>query len=148
MLLPIPQRRQLSQADCLAACAAMILDYLGKPAEYERLLALLDIGPIGAPRRNIVRLARLGVDVVYREATPPILIELLRTGTPVIAFVDTAELPYWSSATNHAVVVVGVEGDDLLVNDPAFVDVPIRVPLDEFELAWLNADYMCTIIDS
>ncbi len=146
--LAVPHYPQRNTADCLAACAAMVLAYHGKPTPYGKLLHLLKIGPIGAPRRNILNLSRLrGVSVAYREATVPILVQFLTNGLPVIAFVDTGELGYWTSTTNHAVVIIGIDGDDLLVNDPASAESqPVRVPIGEFDLAWLNADNTCAIV--
>ena len=148
--LDVPQFPQRSASDCLAACAAMVLAYHGKPVSYGRLLRLLKIGPIGAPRRNILNLSRLrGISAIYREATLPILVQYLETGLPVIAFVDTGELGYWSSTTNHAVVLVGIDGDDVLVNDPALAEVqPVHVPVGEFDLAWFNADNACAIVSA
>ena len=43
-LLPISHRQQIQQADCLAACAAMLLDYLHVPIQYKYLLRLLQVG--------------------------------------------------------------------------------------------------------
>lgn len=146
MRLPVPHLEQVQQSDCLAACAAMVLAYLGETVDYRRLLTLLDIGSYGAPRRNITRLARLGVDVVYREANVALLLDTLRHGEPVIAFVDTGELSYWTEVTNHAVVVIGAEGDFVLINDSAVDKGAMPVQIAEFELAWLNADYACAII--
>ena len=114
--------------------------------DYQRLLRLLEIGSYGAPRCNIVRLTRLGVDVIYREANLSLLNEALRQGDPVIVFVDTGELGYWAEVTNHAVVVVGSEEDYFLINDPAIDEAAKAVVNAEFELAWLNADYACAIV--
>lgn len=144
--LPVPHREQQQASDCLAACAAMVLDYLDKPTSYNRLLSLLRIGPIGAPRRNILQLTRLGIDVAYREATLPLVAELLQAGLPIIAFVDTGELSYWSVSTNHALVLVGLNEENVYVNDPAFPDAPISVSVGEFDLAWLNGDNTCAIL--
>lgn len=146
MLLPVPHHKQIGTADCLAACAAMALAYIGQPVPYNQLLTLLAVGPIGAPRRNIVRCTSPSVDVVYREANIPLLAEMVQHRLPVIVFVDTGELPYWSYATSHAVVVTGVQAEQIFVNDPAFAEAPIQVPVGDFDLAWLNADYMCAII--
>ena len=144
MLIPVPHRRQHSSSDCLGACAYMVLEHLAQHPIYDDLLKVLDIGPIGAPRRNIVRLGSRNISVVYREATVAILLDLLQQGLPVIVFVDTGELPYWSSATNHA--VVGADAEQLLVNDPAYPEAPIAVSIGDFELAWLNCEYMCAVI--
>ncbi len=124
----------------------MLLDYLGQSASYERLLILLRIGPYGTPRTNILRLESLGVHVIYHEATLDILANYLLAGQPVIAFVDTAHLPYWSESTNHAVLVVGLEEDSVLLHDPAF-DNPQTVPIRDFELAWMECDGMCAVIE-
>ena len=144
--LPVPHREQQQASDCLAACAAMVLEYLDKPTSYNRLLSLLRIGPIGAPRRNILQLTRLGIDVAYREATLPLVVQFLQAGLPVIAFVDTGELSYWSVSTNHALVLVGIDEDYVFVNDPAFSDAPKSVSIGEFDLAWLNGDNTCAIL--
>lgn len=47
--LDVPHYMQKGPADCLAACAAMVLAYHGKSTSYNKLLDLLHIGPIGAP---------------------------------------------------------------------------------------------------
>ena len=44
------------------------------------------------------------------------------------------------------VVVVGLTADTILVNDPSFDNAPIRVPLDEFLLAWCEFEYKYAII--
>jgi ABC-type bacteriocin/lantibiotic exporter with double-glycine peptidase domain len=144
--LPVPRLEQQQVSDCLAACAAMVLAYLDVHVPYPQLLDALQIGPIGAPRRNVIRLERFGVRVAYREATLSILSAYLVEKIPVITFVDSGELPYWSEATNHAVVVIGLDEDTVTVNDPAFATEPQRIPVGDFELAWLNSDNACAII--
>lgn len=147
--LPVPHRKQTQASDCLAACVAMVLDYLHRPVPYARLLSLLGIGPIGAPRRNILRLTRLGgLEVIYRTATLSLVAQYLLTRDPVIAFVDTGELSYWLSTTNHALVVVGMDNEHVLVHDPAYTIFPISISHLEFELAWLNGDNTCAVIQA
>jgi ABC-type bacteriocin/lantibiotic exporter with double-glycine peptidase domain len=124
----------------------MLLDYYQRPVPYPRLLSLLHIGPIGAPRRNILRLSALGLDVVYHETTLPMLARDLRQRHPVIAFVDTAELPYWHFASNHAIVVIGVTPEQVIVNDPAFNTAPHTISHGDFGLAWLNCDNACAVV--
>ena len=48
ILLPVLHQQQRQQADCLAACAAMILAYLDVDIEYDQLLRLLKVKPFGA----------------------------------------------------------------------------------------------------
>ena len=84
----------------------MVLAYLGRPVDYARLLAILQIGPLGAPRRNVWRLTRLGLDVTYREATFSLIATHLQAGQPVIAFVDTGEFEVaWLNCDNACAVV-------------------------------------------
>lgn len=37
-LLSVPLHRMKQTADCLAACVAMVLDYLGHPVNYDQLI--------------------------------------------------------------------------------------------------------------
>jgi hypothetical protein len=124
----------------------MVLDSLGLAISYKKLLSILSIGPYGTPRSSVLHLESLGVRVTYREAGLDILAEYLHAGQPVIAFVDTAHLGYWSESTNHAVVVAGLSEDSVLLYDPAFDD-PQTVDTREFELAWLECDGMCAVIE-
>jgi hypothetical protein len=39
--LPVPLHKQRQAADCLPACVAMVLDFLGQPADYDSLLRAL-----------------------------------------------------------------------------------------------------------
>lgn len=110
-LLPVSHRQQHQQAECLAACAAMVLDYLQVPASYEQLVKLLRIGPAGAPFRNLRYLESIGLSVLIEQGEIETLRSHLRRALPLLAFVDTGQLPYWDEATGHAVVVIGIEAD-------------------------------------
>ena len=57
----------------------------------------------------------------------------LESGTPCIVQVWTEHLSYWREAWMHDMVVVGIEGDTVLVNDPAFPDAPKAIAKSEFE---------------
>lgn len=58
----------------------------------------------------------------------------------------TGELPYWDSDVNHAVVLTGMDGARVLVNNPFFTKTPISIPLGDFDLAWLEHNEMYTVI--
>ena len=60
--------------------------------------------------------------------------------------VDTTQLSYWEEATNHAVVVVGIDRDTVALSDPGISHAPQLVALDEFELAWIENDYVCAVL--
>ena len=72
----------------------MVLEYLGRPLAYNDLLQLLDTRPYGTVTRNVLRLTRLGFSVIYREGALAELRDWLDRGQPVIALVNTGELPY------------------------------------------------------
>ena len=138
-LLNVPLHKMSQTADCLAACAAMILDYIGHPVNYTDLLRLLEVGPLGTPAGHIVRLGQWGVSVEYGEGSLETLQSLVDNDRPVIALVRTRELPYWQGFdTYHSIVVVGYDEAQIYVNDPYFDDAPQSVAIDDFLLAWLE----------
>jgi ABC-type bacteriocin/lantibiotic exporter with double-glycine peptidase domain len=140
-LLPVPHYRQHEPGECLAACSAMALEYLNLPVDYSKLVAQLKIiRKAGAPFRNLRSLESLGVKVIIDHGELDTLHACLERGLPPITLVDTAQLSYWHEPTAHAVVVVGVEGDLIHLNDPAFHDAPKIIPIREFELAWIDLD--------
>ncbi|MFN8487621.1 MAG: cysteine peptidase family C39 domain-containing protein [Caldilineaceae bacterium] len=148
VLLSVPHIRQRKEADCLAACAAMGLAYVGVKTDYERLLKLLKVTPYGTAGQNLTYLASNQIQVSYREGNMDELKILLQPDCPCITLVRTSDLPYWSYATDHAVVVVGYDEGSIYVNDPAFEAHPQAVPLQKFELAWLVFDYRFGVLST
>lgn len=145
-LLPVPHRQQTEEADCLPICVAMVLEYFGHSPNYAKLYKLLNATPYGTPARNVQRLTALGCDVVYSSSTLEGIAEYLTAGIPIIIFLRTSELPYWKIATNHAVVVVGLDEEFIYLNDPAFPTAPQHVSHLEFLLSWLEFDYTYAVI--
>ena len=43
--LPVPHHKHTQDADCLPACVAMVLEYLGQPLAYDDVLRLLGTEP-------------------------------------------------------------------------------------------------------
>lgn len=124
----------------------MVLAYQEVPASYERLIKRLRIGPAGAPFRNLCYLEKLGVSVLIEQGEVETLLSHLTQDNPPIVFVNTQELSYWSETTGHAVVVVGIEGDLIYLNDPALAEAPQVIPVAEFDLAWLELDQFYAIL--
>jgi ABC-type bacteriocin/lantibiotic exporter with double-glycine peptidase domain len=148
ILLPVAHVPQRHHGDCLVACAAMVLTYLGRPVAYNRLLKTLGVEPdVGAPFSNLHNLARLNITVIYEQGTFAQLYRFLSSGWPCIVPVRSGELPYWMNInTDHAVVVVGMEAASVYLNDPAFTTAPIQVALGDFELAWFERGEHYTIL--
>ena len=148
ILLNVPHRLQQSDGDCLVACAAIVLSYLGRTVDYTQLLRLLSIQSYGAPAGNIRSLVRWDFSVRYSKTDVKGLESLLQDGHPVIVFVLTDELPYWSCSTAHALVVVGYDEDYIYANDPYRAEAPIAIARGDFELAWQERDYHYVVISS
>ncbi len=145
--LPVSHQRQRHRSDCLAACAAMVLNYLGRPVRYSQLMRLLTVTPdLGAPASNIKRLSSLNVSIKYGPGTMDDLVEHVAQGVPCITFVHTVHLSYWSEAVRHAVIVVGMDEQQVYLNDPFFDTTPQSVSRLEFELAWDEMDNTCAVI--
>lgn len=144
-LLSVPHRKQQQQADCLAACAAMVLEYLQIPVRYERLLRLLQVEEFGSFFRNLHRLESLGVSVLIEAGDFNALRQHLESGLPALVMVFTGELPNWDISTHHVVTVVGLDENMIYVNDPYF-DERQEVPLEEFRLAWLAKESLYAVI--
>lgn len=136
--LPIPHHRQTQDADCLPAYVAMVLEYFGQPMAYDDLLHLFGTRPHGTVARHVLRLNRLGFSVIYREGTVAELRTWLDRRQPIIVLVKTGELPYWSYATLHAIVLVGYDEIHFYANDPHFSQSPLAISIGDFELAWIE----------
>jgi uncharacterized protein YvpB len=145
-ILPVPHQRQLSDGDCLAACAAMALTYLGHNADYLELLQRLAVKPYGAPAGNIRQLAGDDLTVIYSNTDVVGLENILQQGYPAIVFVRTAELPYWRYGADHAILVTGYDDGYFYVNDPAHYQPALPVRKGDFELAWLERDYYYALL--
>jgi len=126
----------------------MVLDYFKCPIAYSRLITLLGTCDFGTPAENIVRLEDLNsiIKVTLFHTDVDALQRHLEAGWPVIAFVNTSDLHYWSEATDHALVVVGMDDDAFYVNDPYLNQAPQRVPRIHFELAWFRFDNLCAVV--
>lgn len=73
----------------------MVLAYYGQARDQERLAAQLKVEPyLGAPARNVRRLASNTISVTFEEGTPEKLRQWLNAGVPVIAFIQVGELSH------------------------------------------------------
>lgn len=84
----------------------------------------------------------LGYHVEYREWSIPQVLELLQADTPLIIFVRTAFLEYWTKDVAHAIVLVGAEAhQSFSVHDPALPGGPQTVSWDGILAAWAEFGY-------
>ena len=137
-ILNVTHSRQETETGCLAACVQMVLGYLSIQHSQDDLARRMrSISHVGTVGRNILDLASPKVHVVYAQGTLELLRAWLGQNVPVIAFVQTAELPYWDGVeARHAVVVIGLDDEIVYLLDPARDPDVITVSTGDFVLAW------------
>jgi ABC-type bacteriocin/lantibiotic exporter with double-glycine peptidase domain len=147
--------RQPRDGDCLPACAAMVLTHLGHRFDYKRLRQQQGTLPTGTPFSHLKRLEAWRFLVERGRGNVDRLLEHLAVGQPVIVAVATELLSYWMTrpdvdeanrATEHVVVVVGMENQIVSVNDPDFDIAPQVVELDWFLAAWQHQQFRYAVI--
>jgi ABC-type bacteriocin/lantibiotic exporter with double-glycine peptidase domain len=147
ILLPVSHVQQRRDGECLPACAAMVLTYLGRPVNYNQLVKLLGTQSHGTPFFNICYLEKLGVAVdAVKGGTLDQLYNHLSQNRPCITSVLTGDLPHWETSILHAVVIVGLDDTHIYLNDPDAGIAPIRCPIGDFDLAWLSQDELYATI--
>lgn len=144
--LTIEHCPQEQDAGCLAACVQMAFAHLDITVSQKALNRLLELTPAGIPVSRLVRLERYAVRVEILRGTLDDLIRAIDQDMPPIVFVCTDPLPYWSLDTQHALLISGYDGDDLLINDPAFPTAPQQVSAASFCLAWDEFDNRYAIL--
>jgi ABC-type bacteriocin/lantibiotic exporter with double-glycine peptidase domain len=121
----------------------MVLAYLGISRTQAALAKTLGLNPpFGTRHSNIKKLASAKIKVTYEAGNLAAIRRWLEQGTLVIVFVQAGDLPHWSGQYfQHAVVVVGVEGQMVYLMDPALDEGPTSVEEEAFMLAWSWFDY-------
>lgn len=81
----------------------------------------------------------MGLRVTYKEAvsfeevTSPV-----NEGYPVICAIDTTDLPYVGESVPHVVVIIAIDSDEVIFNDPLQEAGPQRLSIDSFMIAWVE----------
>jgi hypothetical protein len=126
----------------------MVAAFYGQTITLTRLEKILESTIFGTPGFKILNLQNHGYKVSYAPATDErVLHQSLSVGVPPIALLLTRHLPYWTIETAHAVVIVGMDEENIVLNDPAFPDQTQAIPLNTFMLAWSDFDYLYALIE-
>jgi len=150
--LQVPHLKQEMDHSCLAAAARMVLDFNGLQIAESKLRSLLKTKPAGTNPLNVINLKELGVEPRMLFSGLDELRSFLSQGKPCIALLWTGELSYWDSSKYfdylHSVVAVGYDGQNVLVNDPAFPNHPIKISYEEFSEAWSYSQQLLILIEA
>ena len=141
--LSLPHKAQKGDGYCLPACVQMVLAYLGISRSQESIGQELGLNPpFGVRHSNINKLASSKIKVTYEAGTLEDIHGWLDQNAPAIVFVQAGELlPWLGHHFQHAVVVVGIDGQTVYVMDPALDAGPTPIDEQAFMLAWSGMDY-------
>lgn len=138
ILLTVPYFPQQADGYCLPACAQMAfahLDVSRSQAVLGRQLGI--IKDSGVPYSHVVRLASPEFNIIFATGVLKDIEQWLVQGLPVIVFVQASELPYHRGKWfQHAVLIIGLDEQNIYILDPDTEIVPVKVPVLDFLLAW------------
>jgi len=118
----------------------MALAQLGIESTQERLARAMDtrVG-VGTPFSRVKRLIQwdVAVQLVQSVSISDLHTSLACSKAVIVAVMTAPGLPGWDNVrTQHAVLVVACDEDQITYHDPALSQGPVSVQLDEFPLAW------------
>ena len=142
-MLTVPHYRQTNPGNrnsCVPAAVWTVLAFQGVHLEEEEVCDLMKTDEAGTSLVDLDKCYSRAFLTVKSELKPLSLAALrqsLQSDIPPIVIVNTDLLKsYWQKECVHALVVVGIEDQVVLVNDPFFAEAPKRVPVAEFLAAW------------
>jgi ABC-type bacteriocin/lantibiotic exporter with double-glycine peptidase domain len=124
----------------------MVLAHHGRTSAESELRQLMDTQPTGTRARNLESLTALGFDVALNSSNLAQLLDALAAGLAPIVFVDTGPLDYWHVECAHVAVLVGIDEENVFLNDPCFGAAPQRTSLSGFLQAWALNSHLAAIL--
>jgi hypothetical protein len=142
-MIPVPYRQQEGEFTYVLACVRMLFEFHGIVEDETVLSERRKQFEQGTYIGDLKRLADWWTELTVEITFPgdeSCLRGCLDAGDPVIVYLDTASLPYWTYPAHHAVVVVGADAVMFYLHDPRHPTgepvEPRAVPRDEFLTAW------------
>jgi ABC-type bacteriocin/lantibiotic exporter with double-glycine peptidase domain len=115
----------------------MVLAYWGIRRSQNTLARQLQTIPgAGTPGSRLHNLASHNLDIYYSDGTLDALRTAIAQAVPPIALMNTKHFPHWQLETAHAIVVVAMDDNRVVMNDPGMNQGGTVVSLDDFLLAW------------
>ena len=132
---------QESEYGCIPASIRMVFSAfevaLGERYSELDLIHLLGTSQRGSLWENLTRISQLGFQVeVVSSNLSELFAYLQAKKKPVIVVVYAQYIPYLNSDSLHAVVVVGLDSQNIYFNDPLRKECPMILSNDEFQRAW------------
>jgi ABC-type bacteriocin/lantibiotic exporter with double-glycine peptidase domain len=113
-----------------------VLAYYGDVRTEAELRSELDTQPTGTRARNLMRLSGTAFEVFLRSSHFAELQTVLAGNQPVIVFLKTGLLEYWTRDIFHTAVLVGLDAESVTLLDPYLASGPQKTSLASFEKAW------------
>jgi hypothetical protein len=125
----------------------MVSAYLEQPLLQEDAARWLNTRGVGTPASHVQRLTQRGFTVFYGTGSLAVLETWLDQQLPCILFVRTGDLrPYWKIDAPHAVVVAGLDANNVAVFDPGLIVAPAILSVGNLMLAWTHFDYTYAVL--
>jgi ABC-type bacteriocin/lantibiotic exporter with double-glycine peptidase domain len=134
--LNVPHFQQEHEYSCVAACLRMVLAHYGDLRTETDLRLLLETQPTGTRAGNVMRLSSPAFEVFLRPSNLGELQKVLGGHQPVVVFLKTGSLEYWSMDIFHTAVLVGLDALTVALHDPYFATAPQTTSLQSFAKAW------------
>ncbi len=148
LLSELPDVRQGTEYSCGAAALQSVLSYWGRDIGEEDLIKLLETDPkSGTYPEDIIRVAReVGLDADMKEnLTLEEVNSSVNAGIPVIVDCQSWRSPAsgnlsWADdyGDGHWMVVLGMDGKNVYLEDPYILGSRGFIPRQEFEERWQN----------
>jgi ABC-type bacteriocin/lantibiotic exporter with double-glycine peptidase domain len=114
----------------------MVLAHYGDTRTEAELRSLLDTKPTGTRAGNLMRFSGSTFEVYLRPSNLTEVQKALADSQPLIVFLNTASLEYWSADIFHTAVLIGLDTMTAALNDPYFSNAPQTTSFESFEKAW------------